>query len=160
MGPFSIGVLLLIGIAWGQMPIDPTRMRGKYAEAKVAAAGPAMNLLLALAALSGLGLWFRFGTVSDVQVQLNAFNLLRTFGAINLLLCIFNLFPIPPLDGSHILANFSRGYANLVHDPAKQQIFLFGFFFFFMVAGRLFGAVFDWAEIYVNLVAGYRVYMV
>ncbi len=154
MGPFAIIALFLFGIAWGQMPIDPTRLRGKYAAAVVAAAGPATNLLLAAVALTGLGLWLRFGTIHDTQVHQNSIKFLWTFGAINLLLCIFNLFPVPPLDGSHILANFHRGYANLLYDPAKQQIFFFAFIFVFMVAGTLLSPVFGWANNYVMLVAG------
>ena len=54
MGPWSLLMLAVAGIAWGQMPIDRTRLRGRHGEAIVAAAGPAMNVLLALAALSTL----------------------------------------------------------------------------------------------------------
>ncbi len=154
MSPFAIIALLLFGLAWGQMPIDPTRLRGKYAAAVVAAAGPATNLLLAAVALTGLGLWLRFGTIHDAQVQQNSIKFLWTFGAINLLLCIFNLFPVPPLEGSHILANFHRGYANLLYDPATQQIFFVAFIFVFMAAGTLLSPVFGWANNYVMLVAG------
>ena len=57
MGPFSIVILLVVGIAWGLMPIDPTRLRGKYAEAIVAVAGPLTNLILAAIALTALGIW-------------------------------------------------------------------------------------------------------
>ena len=46
MGTFSIIMLLLIGIAWGAVPVDPRRMRHKYSEALVSFAGPAANLLL------------------------------------------------------------------------------------------------------------------
>ncbi|MEE9211098.1 MAG: site-2 protease family protein [Phycisphaeraceae bacterium] len=154
MGPFAIIALFLFGIAWGQMPIDPTRLRGKYAGAVVAAAGPATNLILAAISLTAVGLWWRFGTFDDTQILRNGIKLLLIFGAINLLLCIFNLFPVPPLDGSHILANFHRGYANLLYDPAKQQIFFFAFIFVFMAAGTLLSPVFGWAINYTTLVAG------
>src|SRR4051794_8117784 len=48
MGVFSVLCLLTAGIAWGSMPVDPTRLRGRYADALVAAAGPASNVVLAL----------------------------------------------------------------------------------------------------------------
>ena len=137
MGPFSIAALFLCGIAWGQMPINPTRMRGRYAEALVAGAGPAMNLLLATVALTGLGLGWRLALFQDVAIQRNLVRLLFIFGSTNLLLCIFNLMPVPPLDGSHIVANFHRGYANLIDDPSKQGLFLMMFVFVFAVSGIL-----------------------
>lgn len=154
MGLMSFAILLMFGIAWGQMPIDPTRMRGRYAAAKVAAAGPATNLLLAVIALTALGLWVRFGMIGDSLIQQNGLELLLTFGKFNLLLCIFNLLPVPPLDGSHILANFNRGYAKLIYDPERQQIMFFGFIFVFIVLGSLGPYVFDWATTYVSFVAG------
>lgn len=154
MGLMPLFILLMFGIAWGQMPTDPTRMRGKYAEAKVAAAGPATNLLLAAIALTALGLWVRFGTIGDSLAQQNGLQLLLTFGKFNLLLCIFNLLPVPPLDGSHILANFNRGYAKLIYDPTKQQIMFFGFIFVFIAIGTMGPYVFDWATTYVSFVGG------
>ena len=113
MGPFSIVALLLVGIAWGAMPVDRTRLRGKYAEALVAAAGPFANVLIALVSLTALGLWLRFGADSaaePTEAAENARFLLTIFGVFNILLALFNLIPLPPLDGSRILANFSQWY--------------------------------------------------
>jgi len=155
MGPFSILVMLFFGIAWGQMPVDPTRLRGRYAEAMVAAAGPATNFLLGAAALTGLGLWYRFGQVGDtVQWQKNLVFFLYVFGSTNLMLLVFNLFPVPPLDGAHILANFHRGYANFIFDPHNQQYVIFGFIFVFVTAGMLFDKVIEAALRYVVFVSG------
>jgi Zn-dependent protease len=113
MGPFSILALLLMGIAWGQMPVDRSRLRGKYAEAFVAAAGPFCNVLIAIVALTALAIWIRFGSpYADDQstASTNARKLLETFGLFNVALALFNLIPLPPLDGSRILANLSRWY--------------------------------------------------
>ena len=112
MGPFSIVALLLVGIAWGAMPVDRTRLRGKYAEALVAAAGPFANVLIALVSLTALGLWLRFGSPGSEPTEAaeNARFLLTIFGVFNILLALFNLIPLPPLDGSRILANFSQWY--------------------------------------------------
>src|SRR3954447_26147620 len=59
LGPISLICLLLAGIAWGSMPVTPSRLRGRYGDALVAAAGPIMNLLLGAIALVALGLWRR-----------------------------------------------------------------------------------------------------
>jgi len=132
MGPFSLLALFIVGIAWGSMPVDHTRMRGRYAEAFVAAAGPAMNLLLAFVSLTALGLWTGLNPGADSQIAERGQLLLRVCGWMNLALCLFNLVPLPPLDGAAILANFSRGYRELLGRPevmgAASAVFLFMFF--------------------------------
>lgn len=153
MGPFSIFLLLVVGLAFGAMPIDPTRLRGKYAEAFVAVAGPVMNLLLAALAVIGLGLWYRFGTIdpeATSQFAENTKYFLYIFAVTNLVLCWFNLFPIPPLDGSHILANFHHGYARFLADPSKQGLLLLMFVIPFGMAPLMFdwaGGIVDWSTI-------------
>ena len=117
MGIASLICLFLAGIAWGAMPVDPHRQRGKYAQALVAAAGPVMNVLLGLIALTALGLWMRFDPRRSselTQPLVNLRYLLWVFGWANLLLALFNLIPLPPLDGSHILGNFSSQYNRVV----------------------------------------------
>ncbi len=159
MGPYSIAALLCFGIAWGQMPIDPTRMRGKYAEAFVAVAGPATNLILALITLAAMTIMitvapdtFNPPAGTDLTIPGQLADFLLIFGNINFLLCLFNLIPIPPLDGSAILANFYRPYARLLADPSKQQIFLFAFILVFIFAGQLFALALTVTEIYIDLI--------
>jgi len=154
MGLWSLAALMIAGIAWGQMPIDSSRLRGRFGEAKVAAAGPATNLLLAIVALTGLGLWMRFDprlafeATPETQVLHNAALFVRVFGFTNLLLCVFNLLPVPPLDGSHILANFHRGYARFISDPNNGGPIMLMFIFAFVFAGALFSPVRAMAEWY------------
>lgn len=134
MGPISLAMLALTGISWGAMPIDPTRLRGKYAETLVAFAGPATNLVLAGLAILSLGLWMRFGTIDRANhIVDNIFILLRVLGSYNLLLFAFNLIPVPPLDGSRIAANISPGYRRLTMDPTMQGVF------FALLIGGVFG---------------------
>jgi Zn-dependent protease len=154
MGGMSLAMLFLAGIAWGSMPVSPHRLRGRYGMALVAAAGPAVNLLLALVALTALGLMLR-ANVSGGGAGENGRQLLWTLGVLNVLLCLFNLVPVPPLDGSKILANFSRGYATAIDDPRNQQQFLLGFLMlFFFLSKYLWEAAGNTAGSYVRLISG------
>lgn len=77
------------------VPFNPWAVRyGKWGAALVAAAGPAMNLLLAIF----FALWLRFVPIGDVATQL-----FISIITVNLAFMVFNLIPIPPLDGSRIL---------------------------------------------------------
>jgi len=71
----------------------------KYGPLKVALAGPLSNL--ALAVVFGLIIRFTAGAINDTAIQLLAYIV-----QINLLLFVFNLIPIPPLDGSKLLMLF------------------------------------------------------
>ena len=118
MGPFSLIMFAICGIAWGVMPVDPYRFRdGTRGEVQVAAAGPAMNLSLAVVAL-GLGAvvtWI-LGP-SDTAREIKLFFYYGLF--LNLLLCLFNLLPVIPLDGSRILAAVWMPFRRLtMHENA------------------------------------------
>ena len=53
MGATSLIVFAVVGIAWGAMPVNPSRFRGKHADALVAAAGPAINVGLFVICIVG-----------------------------------------------------------------------------------------------------------
>ena len=77
------------------VPFNPWAVRyGKWGAAMVAAAGPAMNLLLAVF----FALWLRF-----LPVSVEFIPLFITIISINIALMVFNLIPLPPLDGSRIV---------------------------------------------------------
>jgi Zn-dependent protease len=90
-------------IGWAKpVPYNPYNLKhAKIAEPLVAFAGPLSNILIAVI----FGLLIRFLPVSSIQMT----NLILIFGyvvLINISLAIFNLIPIPPLDGSKILFSF------------------------------------------------------
>ncbi|MDD2732232.1 MAG: site-2 protease family protein [Candidatus Pacebacteria bacterium] len=92
------------GIIFGwakPVPVNPYNLRDqKYGSLKVALAGPGSNLLIALF----FGLILRFFNFSIAN---SALGLIFSYIVyINILLAVFNLMPIPPLDGSHILFSF------------------------------------------------------
>ncbi len=84
------------------VPYNPYNLKDqKYGSAKVAMAGPAANLLVALV----FGLTLRFMPFNSVFLE-NLAGIFSIIVFINILLAIFNLIPIPPLDGSKILFTF------------------------------------------------------
>lgn len=137
MGFMGLAAVFLIGIGWGRMFVDPSRFRSKYGDAIVSAAGPAMNLLLAIIGLTAFALWRKFGDVEPSETVKNFQFALYLFGYLNILLAIFNLGPVPPLDGSTILANFHRGYRRWLYDNAEHtQFFFLGYFVIIMALNR------------------------
>jgi Zn-dependent protease len=100
----AVSVLFFgIGFGWAKpTPYNPMNLRGgHWGEAIVSVAGPVSNLVLAVAA--ALPLRWMLATNMDVP-YLGTF--LLYFVQINLILMIFNLIPIPPLDGSKVLYAF------------------------------------------------------
>ena len=89
------------GFGWAKpTPVNPANLRGgQRGDALVALAGPLSNLILAAVA----ALIFRLIEAMGASLPSMAVQVLFTFFSINLALMIFNLIPIPPLDGSHVL---------------------------------------------------------
>jgi Zn-dependent protease len=89
------------GFGWAKpTPVNPANLRGgQRGDALVALAGPLSNLLLAAVA----ALVFRLVGATEASLPSIVIQVLFTFFSINLALMIFNLIPIPPLDGSHVL---------------------------------------------------------
>lgn len=125
MGLPSLVMLLVFGIAFGAMPIDPTRLRGRYAEAIVAFAGPLSNLLLALLGATALGVWQLSvdGQIHGVM-QENLREFLFVFSVVNLALAMFNMIPLPPFDGANVLAGFVAPYRRWLHSIRDPMVFM------------------------------------
>lgn len=91
-------------IGWAKpTPVNPSMLRGgRRAEAWVAAAGPASNLVMAVLAALALRVMVAIGLVSSGATLFVA-NVVYIFVLINVALFVFNLIPIPPLDGSKVM---------------------------------------------------------
>jgi Zn-dependent protease len=98
--PMGALMMLMVGFGWARpVPIDPVLL-GRTGTLKVALAGPLSNL--ALAALVGLPLRFGLLPLDNPAVAfLTGF--LWYFALFNILLAVFNMLPIPPLDGWKVL---------------------------------------------------------
>jgi Zn-dependent protease len=97
------------------VPYNPYNLPGKYDEPLVAFAGPATNIILAII----FGLTIRFAGAALTPNLINAF---ATIVYVNLMLALFNLVPLPPLDGSKVLggiftaisSSLARGYETFL----------------------------------------------
>ncbi|HEX8994357.1 MAG TPA: site-2 protease family protein [Candidatus Paceibacterota bacterium] len=111
------GSPILIGYA-KPVPYNPYNLRGKYAEGLVAAAGPATNIALAVI----FGLVVRYLSAGVPLDQLPP--LVMAFGSIafiNMLLALFNLIPIPPLDGSKVLSSVLPGVVGVEYNRFRAR---------------------------------------
>jgi len=95
------------GIGWGKpVPVNPWNLRrGRVGQGMVALAGPASNLVLAaiLALPFRLG-WLGTGLIGGIWL---------TLISVNVSLALFNLLPVPPLDGASVL----MGILNAIRQP-------------------------------------------
>jgi len=133
LGSVIIPALLFFGNAgilfgWAKpVPYNPYNLRNKkYGEALVAAAGPAVNMLLA----------FIFAMIIRSAGLLNlsaSFVELASYIVyINILLACFNMIPFPPLDGSKILMAFLPFSAQQKYRTMIASIERYGFFVTFL----------------------------
>ena len=115
-----------LGFGWAKpTPVNPLNLAGgRRGEAMVAAAGPLSNLVLATAGAIPLRYLVANPELAS-QLPIMFLQVLDLFVQINLLLMIFNLIPIPPLDGSKVLYAFLDPQTAWRVRPVLEQ---YGFF--------------------------------
>jgi len=141
--PIGLIAFFVIGLGWAKpVPINPLRMKHiRRDPALVGLAGPASNILLC--AVFALSLRLFWGPIANTDPSLKVI-LIRflVIGAeLNAALAFFNLVPIPPLDGSHILAAFLPGWALQRYEQFARfgLLFILLFLFFGSFLGLLIG---------------------
>lgn len=116
-----IGLLMVMTVGFGYakpVPINPARMNKSWAGAATAAAGPFMNLLIAIVAINLMALASKTGIfeLTDARVTL-----LMILAQINLLLMLFNLLPLGPLDGHWIMSWLLPTSLRMEYDRFNNQ---------------------------------------
>ena len=142
MGPFSLVMLAVCGIAWGRVPVRPWQMRHRHSDALVSLAGPATNFGLFLI----FGILFYVCYRAGVENQA-ALMLLELGSVLNIVPCLFNLLPVPGLDGFAILKSFFPKLGE-VNSEWSSGAFLVAFLLLFFVGFR-----------YVALAGGFMFYL-
>ncbi len=121
LDPIGTLAILFLPIGWGKpVPVNEANFRNRRkASAIVSLAGPLSNLFVAFV----FSIFLRFGLITNEYVQA----LFLVIIIINIFLLVFNLIPIPPLDGSKILYYFLPRNINI------QQLEAYGPFILLML---------------------------
>jgi len=124
--PMGLLMVVLIGIGYARpVPTDPRNFKSRWASLVVAAAGPGMNLLVACVAIN----LYKVGVNAGWSLFAgDGPQFFFTFLAlINLLLMIFNLLPLGPLDGHYIMPYFlpARAAHKYLYYNARYGSYLF-----------------------------------
>ena len=124
MGWESLIFLCIAGISWGQMPVNPYKFRhGRLSDIWVSAAGPLSNLALGFIFIALLLIFYHSALLSQDFLFLAA--------RVNLTLFLFNMLPIPPLDGFSIFSNIFPELKQLQGSPFG----MFGLIIIFLIPG-------------------------
>lgn len=115
--PIGLLMVVLVGFGYAKpVPTNPNNYTGKWASwgtPLVAAAGPAMNLLLAFITINIFYAGVKSGSVWFTQPGPQTF--FFYLASINLLLMLFNLIPLGPLDGHYILGHLLPGKLSSIY---------------------------------------------
>ncbi|MEM9271669.1 MAG: site-2 protease family protein [Cyanobacteria bacterium P01_F01_bin.143] len=140
MGVPSLIFLVLVGMAWGAMPVNPRNFKDpKWGNVIVSAAGPATNFVLAIVAISIIRL-----SGGNLLGDIISFQFLRLVALFNFALGMFNLLPIPPLDGFHVASEIFPGMKSIANSQAAMGLLMI---LFITGAGSVF---FSFANMMVN----------
>jgi Zn-dependent protease len=133
-----------IGFGWAKpTPVNPYNLRGRYANAKVALAGPLSNLALAAVFAVGFRVLLSNGIYPDNTSPINMLQLVCFTGvSLNVLLLLFNLIPIAPLDGSHVLLDLLDPQTARQVKAFMDQYGLFLLLAVVFMAGSIIGPIY------------------
>jgi len=126
-----IGSAGQFGFGWAKpTPVNTANLQGGHrGEAIVAAAGPISNLIMAIIVALPLR-YIANNPELLTQIPFIVIQIMDSFVWINLILMVFNLFPIPPLDGSKVLFAFLPPRIAWQYRPVLEQ---YGFILLILV---------------------------
>ena len=103
-------LIVIAGFGWAKpVSFNPDNLKHKHRdEILISIAGPLSNLVIALLFFMVARVLFFFEYFNNTDFGLGVVNLIVVWGVINISLFIFNLLPLPPLDGSHLYLTFLK----------------------------------------------------
>ena len=136
-GTMLVLSILITGFPFGfaQTPVNPRNLRGRHGDAIVAAAGPLSNLLIAAVFAIPLRLLIANPAIGGSAAEEIA-RILSFIVQGSIILGLFNLIPIPPLDGGTILFSYLPPRTAWQWRPVLTQ---YGFFLIILLILPLFG---------------------
>jgi len=161
---FGSLMLLFIGFGYAKpVPVNPMNLNNPRVDMmKVAFAGPASNLLLCLIGcllMRSVGIYELTEVINYKRVFNSTGEMLFTFSAINMMLAVFNMIPIHPLDGGQIFGGFlDKINPKFSHQlRALGPLVLMGVIFFGILTGySLIGIIISPFIEVVYILAGFR----
>ena len=147
-GVFSLILLALFGLAWGQVPVNPANLKGRHAHSMVSLAGPLTNLVL-----SQLFLLLCFALAYAGIDNRFAISMLYYGGTLNIMLTILNLLPIPGLDGWTILSDFFPSLLRGESEGVKGTYFVL-IVLFFVSFNKVFDFCYKLSAMEIEFLAG------
>lgn len=130
LDPYGTFLMLFAGFGWGKpVQINPNNFRRtisiKKGEALVSIAGPLMNLILAIVFSIIYGLILRFGGrfILTETGEIISTMIMYTI-SMNIGLCVFNLIPLPPLDGSKVLLALLPSKAQVWYEEHERMLYI------------------------------------
>lgn len=170
--PIGAFLLLLTGFGWAKpVPVNPIAMRNpRKGIIWTSLAGPFSNLIAAFLSMTVLRVIYCIPIAASNTALINTLTmvctLLSAFSSINMGLAVFNLIPVPPLDGSRVLMQFLPTNA-VVWIQRNQMVISIVFLvliassalstplsFITMQIYRLFYFITDWIPLLMNLIIG------
>lgn len=143
---FGLIAIFLVHFGWAKpVPVNPDNLKNPIKDNLwISLAGPASNLLLAIV----FGIIFRLFSpiLSGSDAGVFVLMMIRFSVTLNIVLMVFNLFPIPPLDGFHILEGIVpyETYLSLQKIARTGPLILFGLIILGSFSGfNIFGIIFS-----------------
>ena len=136
--PFGLLMLVVAGVGWAKpVSVDPRYFKNpKRGMALTALAGPVANMVIAVAMLSFASLIFHLKLPLSGNVSMTVYSYLMTFllrcTVLSVGLGLFNLIPVPPLDGSKVLFSLfpDRIYFTILRYERYIMLVVFALVFF------------------------------
>lgn len=155
MDLFGTICLLFFHFGWARpVPINPRNFRNaKWGTVAVSLAGPGANFILALISSFALAAMEKFAPVNEITIFF--YNIIWACVQLNVGLMVFNLIPIPPLDGSKVLMEFlPYKYRFKMYTMERYFSLILMALIIFNVLTPLLSLLRGWVLMFISLIVG------